>query len=308
MNLRDYQSKKIRHWVDNMLIISKEGLLRPVINAYKQHYGINYMNHIKATLQTQTTDYAPDTFMSDDTLLSAIDAYSCFQLMLRRWKYLFHAKLGKAGKSRVQQLVDLRNDWAHEKPILLDNARLAAEAALHLLKDFYVEKEADLMRELLQELQRIHEPDNEEETSTARPVSLEPLPDLPPVNATNNDEKIEPETTAFQPISLNGNYHLTIVTPGGETRYVPVPVEVDRISVGRGNNNDITVKDDGVSREHLMLMKNEKDEMTIVDLNSRNGTTVDGQRLTPNTPKRWFPGTKVIIGGSWLILRREADK
>jgi pSer/pThr/pTyr-binding forkhead associated (FHA) protein len=50
--------------------------------------------------------------------------------------------------------------------------------------------------------------------------------------------------------------------------------------IGRNPTTDITLVDDGISREHaLILWEPETNEFTIEDLQSTNGTKVNGKRV-----------------------------
>ena len=50
--------------------------------------------------------------------------------------------------------------------------------------------------------------------------------------------------------------------------------------IGRNPTTDITLLDEGISREHaLILWDAETDEFTIEDLQSTNGTKVNGKRV-----------------------------
>jgi|GEM_PF-988786 len=49
-------------------------------------------------------------------------------------------------------------------------------------------------------------------------------------------------------------------------------------AVGRDESADITIRDDTLSRRHFMIWR-EGDCFLIKDLNSQNGTCVDGQRV-----------------------------
>ena len=50
--------------------------------------------------------------------------------------------------------------------------------------------------------------------------------------------------------------------------------------IGRNPTTDITLLDEGISREHaLILYDEETDEYTVEDLQSTNGTLVNGKRV-----------------------------
>jgi len=51
----------------------------------------------------------------------------------------------------------------------------------------------------------------------------------------------------------------------------------------------------GVSRLHATIERNE-DVLTLVDLNSSNGTHLNGQRLTPNQPRVLREGDEIQLG------------
>jgi pSer/pThr/pTyr-binding forkhead associated (FHA) protein len=55
-------------------------------------------------------------------------------------------------------------------------------------------------------------------------------------------------------------------------------LHADTVSIGRGNRNDIIIRDGEVSREHCRLTK-ASDEYEVQDLDSSNGTFVGGQRV-----------------------------
>ncbi len=73
-------------------------------------------------------------------------------------------------------------------------------------------------------------------------------------------------------------YELTIRTPDGKSR--AVPLEHDRLTLGRSANNHLCYPEDvGLSRQHLVFERS-VDGWTIQDLGSKNGTLVNGNRIT----------------------------
>jgi pSer/pThr/pTyr-binding forkhead associated (FHA) protein len=54
-------------------------------------------------------------------------------------------------------------------------------------------------------------------------------------------------------------------------------------------------RENGVSRVHAAIRRGE-DTLTLVDLNSANGTHLNGQRLTPNQPRVLRDGDEVRLG------------
>ncbi len=71
---------------------------------------------------------------------------------------------------------------------------------------------------------------------------------------------------------------IQILSPDGQTRIVPLDCE--RISLGRSSVAELCYPDDsGLSRQHLAFEK-QGDDWTIRDLGSKNGTLLNGVRIS----------------------------
>jgi hypothetical protein len=66
--------------------------------------------------------------------------------------------------------------------------------------------------------------------------------------------------------------------------------------------NDLVVDDPTVSRRHLRLSR-DGEQMLIEDLNSLNGSAVDGELLRPFTPAVIEEGQEIAVGALVLTLR-----
>jgi pSer/pThr/pTyr-binding forkhead associated (FHA) protein len=73
-------------------------------------------------------------------------------------------------------------------------------------------------------------------------------------------------------------------------------------AVGRDDTADITIHDDTLSRRHFMIWR-EGDIFLIKDLNSQNGTCVDGQRVQGATLRH----DVCIAAGHTLFMFSEHD-
>jgi pSer/pThr/pTyr-binding forkhead associated (FHA) protein len=72
----------------------------------------------------------------------------------------------------------------------------------------------------------------------------------------------------------------------------------DETLIGRNPNTDITLLDDGISREHaILLFDGDGGEFEIEDLESTNGTKVNGKRIRS---ARLAPGDVIQIGHTIL--------
>ena len=75
---------------------------------------------------------------------------------------------------------------------------------------------------------------------------------------------------------------------------VTVPLDRDRISLGRSSANELCYPDDaGLSRQHLALTK-ANDEWFVEDLGSKNGTLVNGKRIEKKI--RFLIGDRISAG------------
>lgn len=77
----------------------------------------------------------------------------------------------------------------------------------------------------------------------------------------------------------------------------------DRISVGRARNCDLVLRDPSVSKLHAHFKLREHNKHDLVDLDSQNGTCINGVQLTPNKPEPVWPGDTVQFGNvtAWLL-------
>jgi len=74
-----------------------------------------------------------------------------------------------------------------------------------------------------------------------------------------------------------------------------VPVEADSVVIGRSASADVSIPDRFLSRRHARLYR-DGDDSLIEDLGSRNGTLVNGVRISAPTKVR--PGDVIGISAS----------
>ncbi|MEO6527644.1 MAG: FHA domain-containing protein [Gemmatimonadaceae bacterium] len=71
-------------------------------------------------------------------------------------------------------------------------------------------------------------------------------------------------------------------------------------SIGRGDENDVRIRDDTVSSSHATLLR-KGDTWFVVDLRSLNGTFVDGSRVAGE--RELHTGARVRVGAVELVFR-----
>ena len=89
---------------------------------------------------------------------------------------------------------------------------------------------------------------------------------------------------------------LEIVDAEGNRREMPL---ADVTTIGRQAGNDVVVDDQRVSRQHA-LIECRDGACALTDLESSNGTYLEGIRLTPNVPMPVPPGAEIKIGASTM--------
>src|SRR5947209_7739629 len=91
---------------------------------------------------------------------------------------------------------------------------------------------------------------------------------------------------------------LIITTPDGGNR--AVRLEGLRYTLGRGSANELSLPEDaGLSRQHLLL-EAQGELWTVSDLGSKNGTHVNGVRLTGRHPLQ--PGDVITASYTRLVF------
>lgn len=83
------------------------------------------------------------------------------------------------------------------------------------------------------------------------------------------------------------DFGMLIPTGGGED----IPLKKERLLIGRKDSCDIVLKFPNVSGNHCRMFL-EQGYWFVKDLNSRNGTKVNGRRVTR---KRLDPGCKIAV-------------
>src|ERR1700722_13524964 len=116
----------------------------------------------------------------------------------------------------------------------------------------------------------------------------------PPVLAPPVPQQRAPAPAAVAPPQRDGSYR-------SPSAVLPMPARSLRI--GRASDNDVVVSDLGVSRYHAELRRTSRGEYEIVDLDSHNGTYLNGQRV------KVAPVTETdLIGVGPATFRRVDDQ
>jgi pSer/pThr/pTyr-binding forkhead associated (FHA) protein len=79
-----------------------------------------------------------------------------------------------------------------------------------------------------------------------------------------------------------------------------VPLEAERITIGRAATNDVTLEDPKASRFHA-VMERLGATWSVRDLSSRNGTSVNGSRIATEHPLS--SGDEIRVGDTRMLYR-----
>jgi hypothetical protein len=84
------------------------------------------------------------------------------------------------------------------------------------------------------------------------------------------------------------------------------PIFSPVVRIGQGPQNDVVLDDDTVSTSHARL-EFENGGWSLMDLNSRNGTFVEGVKLAPEVPTPLPRDTSVAFGAMKMTFQIEED-
>ncbi len=144
-----------RERVGRIMQALKDGLAPFIIREYRQTYGQRYGEEMDAALATPGYPGLPaDAWTSTEALLDALDAHACLHLMWRRWNDVFQEKLGHVGRSYVSEMIEARNNWAHQAAFSNDEAYRIADTAARLLRMVSAAPEAARVEEIGRDLLR----------------------------------------------------------------------------------------------------------------------------------------------------------
>ncbi len=88
---------------------------------------------------------------------------------------------------------------------------------------------------------------------------------------------------------------------GGPEKGKSFALESDLLSLGRGSESNIRVRDKSVSRRHLEIIR-KGDTYFIKDLRSKNGTYVNHKEIKPGEPFKIEQGLPVVVGKTLFCI------
>lgn len=119
-------------------------------------------------------------------------------------------------------------------------------------------------------------------------------------DATPTTPSTIPAPSGPAPHATAANTHHLIITSGTK-RGTEIPLGPEPLTIGRSAESGLVIRDDYTSTHHARLML-WSDEWMLQDLDSTNGTFLDGVRVT--VPQAVPLGTPIKVGMTTFELRR----
>src|SRR5262245_6157315 len=106
------------------------------------------------------------------------------------------------------------------------------------------------------------------------------------------------------PPSDGGQNHAYLVVMAGSNVGEMYRLDEDQLLIGRGDKVGLRLVDDGISREHARIVKQDG-QMVIEDLGSTNGTHCNGERVTRHALSE---GDKILLGSTTILKFSYQDR
>ena len=110
-----------------------------------------------------------------------------------------------------------------------------------------------------------------------------------------------PVARTAQPVNASSLGATRLVITGGAKEGLEIPLPSEQLTIGRASESGLVIRDDYTSTHHARLLL-WKDGWVIQDLDSTNGTYLDGNRVI--VPTQVPVNTTVKIGTTSFELRR----
>jgi len=150
--------------VGKMLELLRDGLAPFVERELKTCWGDKWAQEVKSVLG--------DTRLAGMNADPTTDVAGLLVIMDRTWKDVFSMTLGKAERSMVNELIAIRNEWAHQRPFSSDNTYRGLDTGSRVLTSISASQaeELDKMKMELLRLRFDEQVRTEKRRSTATAI------------------------------------------------------------------------------------------------------------------------------------------
>jgi len=162
-----------RDRVSKALEVLKEPLVIYVEAQLRSHLSLNWPDQVKARLGTRLDEDRDGNLLWDNyALLRCIDVF---------WKEVFSNNLSQAHRSWVFEMLNVRNEFAHDKPFSSDEARRALDTMQLFLEAISASEYAQAIKKIQYDLLRdVFSSEARSKTKTVAKMEGQPLTGLKP--------------------------------------------------------------------------------------------------------------------------------
>lgn len=277
-------TEHVHSLLSDLFLALRDGLAWYIVRMYRKKHQKEYKTILLAEIKDiDRRESLTETFEHDRDIIVKFDLGCWIELARRNKDWIFEDSTIRIiqWNNYLGAFKDTRNPWAHQGELDAAEVARASEAALYILNALPdAQKYAERVREISAQLQ--------------------PTPEVTEPTAVEHED-----TSRLQPINpLRDEYYIEIVQHDYRVALHTLAHDFDRAVVGRGVHSDVKLADTRVSRAHLLVTRTPQGKVQVVDLLSANGTQLEGKALYHNQSEDWSPGQTVVIGKTWLILRR----
>jgi pSer/pThr/pTyr-binding forkhead associated (FHA) protein len=105
------------------------------------------------------------------------------------------------------------------------------------------------------------------------------------------------------PPAATSSQALALVITAGPKKGERLPLGTEAVTIGRASDSTLVIRDDYTSTRHAVL-ELRRGAWQITDLDSTNGTLVDGTRISD--PVAVVPGTPITVGQTVFDIREDS--
>ncbi len=323
---QELNENEIHARVGRILHILQENISAPVIQTYKEKLNATLdLKALRGIIEAVDPELPKDA-LDESALIEQLDLNAWLSLILGRWG-LFEPILKNTGRSGIQILQAVYSEYANDIQIVsVRDARNVALYAYELLTEFHCDDAANkiaIIRDEVLGITRRHESatdlssqtQDEADVPTVQAINnrwlgIHATSEQPAVVSENQDDKNKApridskRTKLVKPPADYAFLKLEIVEKGKAAFAQTLDTKKQSLIIGRSQAADIELTDPLVSRVHLLITGTTPIDIKVTDLNSSNGTSLDGVPLKPNESVYWDVGKPLVIGETWMILRQ----
>lgn len=123
--------------------------------------------------------------------------------------------------------------------------------------------------------------------------------------AVTSESETSPKTWEALPTRVRRSRIYVVRSPDPAAKGRPIELDGGERIIGRDSEAGVTIQDDGVSRRHLKLTRAQSGDFLIEDLETRNGSYLNGSPVVSST--QISAGDVISLGESLLVVDQEPD-